>query len=386
MNTAKIAFINFIYGMSGGAEQKFKEKAAKSKDLSLNIDFFWLNKTKDLYKDLVHYKRLRKLPFPFSIFEGTFFSYNLIRRTVNLDVYDLFILRYPKADFSGIRFFNKNNVITEHHTDELSELKALLKTTKSLKNALIILMKYINEVLFGKKILRKCKGIIAVTDELRMIEETKALFKVPGVTISNGINVNNTVMTGFKKFNGKDLDLVFVANSLAPWHGIERLMQSMSYYKGPVKIKLHVVGNINRMSFSPFHHDIDVQFHGYKAGHELDKLLASMNLGIASLGLYHNKMKEACPLKTREYTARGLPFVIAYIDPDLQQVDNKNRFFIEFENDQSMIDMELIVQFADQVSKNKEISTYMRYYALKHMDWSAKMVKYSEFIEKVANL
>jgi len=315
-----------------------------------------------------------------------FRRYPLISKNAHLDKYLHIILRYSGGDATGVHFFSKFSVVSEHHSLELPEFRSRLRAKLPSSIRFLKKIRMNLEQKYGCEILGLAKGIIGVTREITNYEIDRAGDKIFSATIPNGITVKQIPETGFKTFNGNDLDIVSVANSLSPWHGIERLMQSIALYKGPVRIKLHVIGNINRTNLPHFQNDMDVQFHGYKAGHELDKLLAGMNLGIGTLSLYDKNMKEACSLKTREYTARGLPFVIAYTDPDLQQVDKNNRFFIEFENDQSMIDMELIVQFADQVSKNKEISTYMRHYALKHMDWSAKMVKYSEFIEKVANL
>ena len=350
-----------------------------------NFDFLYINGEKHNILGSVKYIKYPGFPLPLNYYNFIFRRYSLISRSVDLDKYKYIILRYSGGDATGVHFFSKFSVVSEHHSLELPEFRSRLQAKLPGYIRFLKKIRMNLEQKYGYEMLGLAKGIIGVTREITNYEINRAENIISSATVPNGIRVKQIPKTGFKKFNGRNLDLVCLANSFAPWHGIERIMKSMALYKGQVRIKLHAIGNINRMSFSPFYHNIDVQFHGYKAGHELDKLLAGMNLGIGTLSLYNKNMKEACSLKTREYTARGLPFFIAYMDPDLQQVDKNNRFFIEFENDQSMIDMELIVQFADQVSKNKEISTYMRYYAQKHMDWSAKMVKYSEFIEKVAN-
>jgi len=383
----KIAYINFSAYPTRNIEKKILAMAMGAHDAGIsNFDFLYIHGKKNDLSGLVKYVKYPDFTLPLNYYNFIFRRYHLISRSVDLDQYKYIILRYSGGDATGIHFFSKFSIISEHHSLELPELKSRLRA--KLPNYIRFLKKIrMNlEQKYGSKILGLAKGIIGVTREITNYEADRAGYKILAATIPNGITVRQIPETGFKKFNGKNLDLVFVANSFSPWHGIERLMQSMEFYKGPVRIKLHIIGTINRNSFSSLQHRIEVEFHGYKVSPELDRLLVSMNLGIGTLSLYNKNMTQACPLKTREYTARGLPFVIAYMDPDLQQVDKNNRFFIEFENDQSMIDMELIVQFADQVSKNKEISTYMRHYALKHMDWSAKMVKYSEFIEKVANL
>jgi len=89
-------------------------------------------------------------------------------------------------------------------------------------------------------------------------------------------------------------------------------------------------------------------------------------------------MKQACPLKVREYTARGVPFVIAYDDIDLE--DNLP-FYLRLPSDNSPIDMEKIVRWADNVLKDKDIPFYMREYALNKMDWRVKMKQLKDFLE-----
>lgn len=383
----KIAYINFAEYPARNIEKKILAMALGAHDAGIsNFDFLYINGEKNDLSGLVKYIKYPYAPPPLYYYNFLFKRYPLISKNAHLDKYQYIILRYSGGDATGVHFFSKFSVVSEHHSLELPEFRSRLQGKLPVYIHFLKKVRMNLEQKYGCEILRLAKGIIGVTREIANYEIDRSEKTISSTTIPNGIAVKYIPETGFKKFNGKNLDLVCLANSFSPWHGIERLMQSMALYKGPVKIKLHVIGYINRISFPPFHHDIDVQFYGYKVGLELDKLLAQMNLGIGTLTLYRNNMKEACSLKTREYTARGLPFVIAYLDPDLQEVDNNNRFFIEFENNQSMIDMERIIQFADQVSKNKEMSIYMRKYAMKHMDWSAKMVKYSEFIEKITNL
>ena len=105
------------------------------------------------------------------------------------------------------------------------------------------------------------------------------------------------------------------------------------------------------------------------------------------MSLFRKNLNEACSLKTREYTARGIPFVLAYQDTDLQHVDKKYRFYLPMANNDSMIEMDKIINFAKHMStfgNGESISDYMRAYALRHMDWSVKVRKYLEFVEKIS--
>ena len=49
--------------------------------------------------------------------------------------------------------------------------------------------------------------------------------------------------------------------------------------------------------------------------------MSNCDLAISTLALYRKGMEEACPLKTRECLAYGLPMVLPYVDTDLKDLD-----------------------------------------------------------------
>ena len=152
-------------------------------------------------------------------------------------------------------------------------------------------------------------------------------------------------------------------------------------------IRLHIVGNIDKQNIiKNINGQHEVIFHGYKSDKEFDSILKNSNIGISTLGLFHKGMNEACSLKTREYTARGLPFIMAYHDPDLQYVDNNRQFFLKFPNNNSRIDFQEVIEFAENISKKDDLSEYMRDYAEMYMDWSVKMKQYVNFVQEVDQL
>ncbi|MDW8372856.1 MAG: hypothetical protein RMM29_04295 [Planctomycetota bacterium] len=60
-----------------------------------------------------------------------------------------------------------------------------------------------------------------------------------------------------------------------------------------------------------------VQWHGWLEPAQYRALLAQASVGIGTLALWRKRMRQACPLKVREYLAHGLPVIIGYDDPDL---------------------------------------------------------------------
>ena len=384
----KIAYVILIGSNKIGVEKAIKEKANALISIgATNVDFIVLNPTRNQKDGIVKYIQYKRKIFPLTYYNRIFKRYSIIEENVNLNKYDYIILRYANADKSGIDFVNTYNIITEHHTDEISEYLSKLNT--KLSNVLRINQKIrLNlERKYGAAILQGCKGLIAVTDEIRKVELNRIHSKIPSIIIPNGINVKSIKFTGFKRFDGKNLDIAIVANHLSPWHGLDRFINALNHYKNDVNILLHIIGNINMTDLKNITSNFKrIKFYGSKTGAELDDILSKMQLAISTLGLFRKKMKEACSLKTREYTARGLPFILAYNDPDLDHVNKNLKFYLLLENNDSPIDIKKVINFVYQLNndpKMKDISNYMRQYAFEHMDWKVKMKNYLQLIDKI---
>jgi hypothetical protein len=92
-------------------------------------------------------------------------------------------------------------------------------------------------------------------------------------------------------------------------------------------------------------------------------------------------MQEACALKTREYIARGLPFVIGHRDPDLKSAE---RFFLSVPANASPVNMDEVVAFAESILQSEGIPGYMREFAESHLDWTIKMQQTWDFAKSLS--
>lgn len=68
---------------------------------------------------------------------------------------------------------------------------------------------------------------------------------------------------------------------------------------------------------------------------DYEPLLARADLAIGTLALHRKNMREACPLKVREYLAHGLPTVIAYEDTDF--VGESPWFLLRIPNEENNV-------------------------------------------------
>lgn len=92
--------------------------------------------------------------------------------------------------------------------------------------------------------------------------------------------------------------------------------------------------------------------------------------------MFRNGLSEGCVLKTREYVARGLPLVIGYDDVDLRR---DLPWLLRVPNDDSLINLERVIEFAVRVSKNPEVSAEMRTFASETLDWEHKVRAFIDF-------
>jgi hypothetical protein len=372
----KIAHISIIPAFSPGIFKKLEDKARISIENNLDFDFYLLNPKKEFHQNNLHVIKKSYDYIPSAFIRTILFRLFKLKnldKYIELEKYDAIILRYPLIDGIGNNTFLKKygyKIYTEHHTDEISELFAVGRIVDKIRGYL--------EILFAKSFLSKIKGIIAVTDEIRMIELKKVSTEISSLTVANGINPNSYKKTTFLPFDEKKLKMIFVASEFAPWHGLEFFLEKLIKYEGLIKLELHLVGSLSgtQKEIIKKINSCKILTYGKLYSDELDDLMSTMNIAISSLALSKNNMKEACTLKSREYIVRGLPFFYAYKDTDL---NGDESFAKRFEEDN--ISLENVIDFTNFVSKNrKTIESDMEKY-VDIISWKNKLIKIKEFVE-----
>lgn len=194
----------------------------------------------------------------------------------------------------------------------------------------------------------------------------------------NGINVNNFPLIPIKDKNIDEINFIAVANVLEV-HGYDRLIRGLAdYYKEntQTKVYFHIVGNVApRLNLEGMVKQLKldkyVLFHGYKSGEELDNLYAKMDCAVDTLAYY--RRGENCiagSLKSREYLARGLPFIFSG-NLDIAMKYSYD-FMIRIPVNPEIIDVkEIVKQFYNIKTDAKDI----RKFALDHLHWNKIMKK-----------
>ncbi len=382
-----IAYIYLRILPIAGVDKKPVQQAAAIKKLGIkDFDVIVLNPNETKEQDGVKYVKYRTFPKPFHwldyIFKHNFWRYKIFEKSLDLSKYDYLIIRYPRADRSGIQFSKLHSIITEHHTRDLFEFKLEAQTSKSVIVKLFKYLRYFLENKYGMTILHNSKGNICLSNSIKENLSIRTKKRLNKIVIGNGTNVDSIEFTKYKIFDQKELHIAFVGSSNAPWFGIDRLISGIRNYKGDIDIKLHLIG-----SFSNHFKKYDfIILHGLLKDKDFDKVMRDQNIACGSLALYLSHGDDASTLKIREYTSRGMPFIISGKDIDLTYSNIDSNFFLEVPNDASPIDFEKVIEFVREINSKytvDELSSYMREYAKKYMDWTIKMQQYHDFVKKI---
>lgn len=217
--------------------------------------------------------------------------------------YDLLLIRYRVHDPLLMRFIGNSAtpVMTVHHAVEVNELAVDGATGQA---------RCLAEKMIGPNALRRVSGLIGVTREIAVHQAMRSKAKgTPTFLYPNGIADSFSVAQDARDDR---VQLLFMASYFASWHGIDLLLDSM--LGNDEHFLLHIVGDLSNDDLVRAGADSRVVLHGRLHAEGIREVAARCWLGLASLAIGRQGMTEACPLKTREYLALGLPVYGSYAE------------------------------------------------------------------------
>lgn len=221
-------------------------------------------------------------------------------------------------------------------------------------------------------------------DRIVTFSSKTKIFGIPTIQTDNGIDIEKFGLTNRPSFDSINLHLLGLAN-VQPWHGLDRVIYGLQeYYKreNPINVIFDVVGsgdelpNLKNLT-KTLSLEKHVQFHGFVSGKELLEIYEKSHIGIGSLGMHRiNVAKgETSALKSREYAARGIPFVIAYLDRGFPE---DFPFLLNLEASDNRVDIQQIVDFYTKCLREKDYPEIMHQYAKDNLTWNAKLKPVAE--------
>ncbi|MFA5713938.1 MAG: glycosyltransferase [Bacteroidales bacterium] len=198
-------------------------------------------------------------------------------------------------------------------------------------------------------------SLYKVIDRVVTFSNFATIFNTPTIRISNGVDFSNIEVKSANTLYNKEWSGTFTMIGVAEihyWHGFDRIIEGMAlYYKnrvGGAEVKFEIVGEGNPNDLAKLkrlveHHKLNgvVHFHGYLYGSQLDSLFEEAHIAVASLARHRSGIVALKTLKTREYAARGIPFIYSEIDDDFEE----KPYILKAPMDNSPISIEGLLSF-----------------------------------------
>ena len=296
---------------------------------------------------------------------------------------DLLYLRYPRSDPFYIIFLHnvkkhypRIRIFCEFPTFPYDEELTKIGSFKSL---------LIRSIDISTRIFLKY-----FIDRAVVVNYTGSVFGMESINLSNGISVSSFSEKKYKESTLQiKLNLIGVANVQA-WHGYDRVIVGMGkYYKRENRRKsvfLHIVGArdpmLSELKQLAVQQGVEnhLAFYPPTCDHTLEELFEMSDVGISTLGAHRIGLHKLSPLKTREYCARAIPFILGYDDPDFP---SEFRYALNQSPDDTPIDIDSVLNFAETLYVDSELHQKMREYARETLDWAEKMSDVSKEITKL---
>ena len=200
------------------------------------------------------------------------------------------------------------------------------------------------------------------------------------IVIGNGIDVDLIPIRAlYQPCIKKEFVMIGVA-ALAEWHGYDRIIRGIAEYnlsrtpESPNVIFSIIGDGPIRKTLTSLSQSLGVgafiRFYGFLSGEVLDSLFNNSHVAISSLGLYRVGLSEGSSLKSREYTARGVPFVNSGRDIDFEPTP----FFVfQVTNDNEPIDIFGLINWYENLEYDAEMRNNLRSFAYKKLSFLSKI-------------
>jgi hypothetical protein len=310
-----------------------------------------------------------------SVFGGTFFLKRFFRFTQLLNISKKF-LEFNNFDYFWFRInFFSNSLLNLLESLKKKRTKIILETLSYYPNMKFKLFNstFLYALIYYSFVLNKSK--LKRYIDLTLIEGNfPDFFGIPTFEFGMGVNPLNYTKHIYLG-STQELKMIMVGHN-APYHGTLRLLKSINhYYKNPkvfnsFKISLILVGKSNKKIkayIAKNKLENYIKIHGPVHGYNLDNLFSQSNIGVGPLAQYITGKKDS-GLKTREYCARGIPFIYSGFDKNMEHI---NSFAYNVPNDNSLLNFQSILNFYRKFNINKEKNqSYVYNYVLEKFSWN----------------
>lgn len=303
----------------------------------------------------------------------------------NIEIDAKIYFRYVYASRYLLRFFKafQGRIVVNHVTSEIPEINLYKPNRDSgfvsrilglLENKWIPIYQ---EVVYGSRIRKYAKCAIVNSADIGSYENKLSVGTYRYHCIPDGVVANAFPRHRAPVFDGT-VNMVFLkgATTDAVYNGIDRLVQSLKASALKEKFNLTIIGPnqqedvkmVEQLGMQEYIH-----FKGFMSKEELDVELNTYHLGVSTLALHRKGIRSTSTIKSREYCARGIPFIYGHHDPDLSESIIAGKYCLELPADESLIDFEAVYDFVCAIYAQGSSMDGLCEFAKAQLDQSVKM-------------
>lgn len=285
---------------------------------------------------------------------------------------DLCYIRYPLAEFAFMGMIKKLHKICK----VVVEIPTYPYDNENTKD-----VGFVTKFFFAQDRRNRYK-LKNFVDLIVNIGTEESVFGIKCVNIFNSINVDGIKICDFNPPEDA-LHIISVA-LIRPDHRFDRLISGLyEYYQNKkdtdIDVIFDIVGNdvggekekLVELT-KKYNLESKVIFHGIKFGDELDRLFNSSHLAVSTFNEKRDIVGKTSVLKTREYCARGIPFISSLID---LAIPSELGFYKLVDSCENPVDIKEILDFYQYVKTHPEISKTMRSFAEENLTWEKQLKK-----------
>lgn len=199
-------------------------------------------------------------------------------------------------------------------------------------------------LMIGNSLKKHEKDLKNVVDLMLTEGELDDFYGIPCIEFGMGVNVEKYKA---HQYSGKteELNLLMVGCD-SIYHGTDRIINSLKKYvdEGGTDIRLHLVGDILHKD-KKLIEEVDlgdrIVCYGRLFGDKLDKIFDKCNIALGPLA-QHRINKKDTGLKTKEYFARGIPYL--YTGNEVR-IEKEYPYIMQIPDNENLIDLKEVVNF-----------------------------------------
>lgn len=203
------------------------------------------------------------------------------------------------------------------------------------------------------------------------ISTCQNIWGIRTVNIDNAIEIEKYKLQ--KKTESNKIRIITVSNETQA-HAYYKVINGLAdYYNhgGTEDIRLNLVGTYMKSTkdlINKLHLTDRVVFWGRLSGEKLDIVFDESDIGLGAFS-YRKESESGSCIKTKEYFARGVPFINGWQEPAF---DENYPYVLKCDTREESIDFFKVVEFYKRIKGNGNIANEMRDFAHSHYNWETQ--------------